>query len=114
MNPNDIRSCDESTKRTALVVSTLAGFLTPFMGSSMNVALPAIAAEFSMKAVSYGLGCRWLTCWPRPCPSSPFGRLGDIRGRKRIFILGLMVYMLSAVLAASSFSAAFLIALARP
>jgi hypothetical protein len=31
----------------ALVVATLANFLTPFMGSSVNIALPSIGAEFA-------------------------------------------------------------------
>jgi EmrB/QacA subfamily drug resistance transporter len=105
---NDIRSYDESMKRAALVVSTLAGFLTPFMGSSMNVALPAVAAEFSMKAVSMS----WVQMaymLAAAVSLVPFGRLGDIRGRKKVFILGLAVYTLSSVLAALSFSAASLI-----
>ena len=87
---NNIRSYDESTKRAALVVSTLAGFLTPFMGSSMNVALPAIATEFSMKAVSMS----WVPMaymLAAAVSLVPFGRLGDIRGRKKVFVIGLAV-----------------------
>jgi EmrB/QacA subfamily drug resistance transporter len=105
---NDIRSYDESTKRAALVVSTLAGFLTPFMGSSMNVALPAVAAEFSMKAVSMS----WVPMaymLAAAVSLVPFGRLGDIRGRKKVFILGLVAYTLASLLAALSFSGASLI-----
>ncbi|MCJ7644356.1 MAG: MFS transporter [Candidatus Aminicenantes bacterium] len=105
---NDILSYDESTKRAVLVVSTLAGFLTPFMGSSMNVALPAVAAEFSMKAVSMS----WVPMaymLAAAVSLVPFGRLGDIRGRKKIFILGLVVYTLASLLSALSFSAVSLI-----
>ena len=105
---NDIRSYDEGTKRAALIVSTLSGFLTPFMGSSMNVALPAVASEFSMKAVSLS----WVQMaymLAAAVSLVPFGRLGDIRGRKKVFILGLVVYTLASLLAALSFSAASLI-----
>jgi len=31
-----------------LLVTTLSSFLTPFMGSAINVALPAIAEELSL------------------------------------------------------------------
>jgi EmrB/QacA subfamily drug resistance transporter len=105
---NDIRSYDKGTQRAALVVSTLAGFLTPFMGSSMNVALPAVAAEFSMKAVSMS----WVPMaymLAAAVSLVPFGRLGDIRGRKKVLILGLVVYTLASLLAALSFSGASLI-----
>ena len=33
-------------KRSALVIATLGAFLTPFMGSAINVALPSIQTEF--------------------------------------------------------------------
>ena len=38
-------------KRTALIVASFASFLTPFMGSSVNVALPSIGFEFSADAI---------------------------------------------------------------
>jgi len=42
------------TQLYILLVTTLSSFLTPFMGSAVNVALPAIAKEFSMTALSLG------------------------------------------------------------
>ena len=42
---------DIVNKRGALLVATLASFLTPFMSSSVNIALPTIGNEFSMDAV---------------------------------------------------------------
>jgi len=38
-------------KKSALLIVTLVSFLTPFMGSSVNIALPSIGREFSMDAV---------------------------------------------------------------
>ncbi len=38
-------------QRTALLVTTTGSFLTPFMGSSVNIALPSIGREFAMDAV---------------------------------------------------------------
>jgi 6-phosphogluconolactonase len=40
------------TNESALVVATLASFLTPFMGSATNVALPAIGREMDLDAVA--------------------------------------------------------------
>ena len=39
------------SKKAVLLVVTLSSFLTPFMGSSINIALPSIAKEFAMDAV---------------------------------------------------------------
>ena len=102
------RTSDRATQRTALAVSTLAGFLTPFMGSAVNVALPAIAAEFSLKTVSLG----WVaTAYILAAAVFlvPLGRLADIRGRKKIFLLGVSLFTVASVLAAMAPSAAALI-----
>ena len=36
-------------KKSALIIATLNSFITPFMGSSINIALPAIKKEFHVK-----------------------------------------------------------------
>ena len=103
------KTCDRATQRTALAVSTLAGFLTPFMGSAVNVALPAIAAEFSLKTVSLG----WVaTAYILAAAVFlvPLGRMADIRGRKKFFLLGVSLFTVASVLAAMAPSAAALIA----
>jgi MFS family permease len=41
-----------TNERVALAVATLASFLTPFMGSATNVALPAIGPEMRLDAVA--------------------------------------------------------------
>ena len=40
------------SKRAALLVATLSSFLTPFAGSSVNIALPTIGQQLAMDAVS--------------------------------------------------------------
>jgi EmrB/QacA subfamily drug resistance transporter len=97
-----------ASKKVVLVVVTIASFLTPFMGSSINIALPPIGREFSMDAV--------LLAW---VPTSyllsatvfllPFGRIADIYGMKRIFTYGIFIYIISTLLAATSTSAIMLI-----
>lgn len=96
------------SKKEVLVVVMIASFLTPFMGSSINIALPSIGREFAINAV--------LLAW---IPTSyllsvtvfllPFGRIADIYGRKRIFTYGVVIYTISSLLAATSTSAIMLI-----
>jgi EmrB/QacA subfamily drug resistance transporter len=90
---------DAVVKRSALLIATLSAFLTPFMVSSVNIALPAIGKDFQMSAV--------LMSW---VPTSylvaaamflvPFGRLADIFGRKRIFNYGIWIFTISSLLLA--------------
>jgi EmrB/QacA subfamily drug resistance transporter len=101
---------DDVVKKSALLVATLASFLTPFMVSSINVALPAIGREFKMGAVlmswvptSYLLAAAMFLV--------PFGRIADIYGRKRIFSYGMWLFTISSCLLAFSTSAEVLITL---
>jgi EmrB/QacA subfamily drug resistance transporter len=89
----------QTEKRSALIVAMLSSFFAPFMASSINVALPSIADEFEMDAVlltwvatSYLLSAAVFMV--------PFGKLADIHGRKRIFILGMWVFGIASVLCA--------------
>ena len=100
---------DVRIRRAALLVSVLASFLTPFMGSSVNIALPAIGREFNLTAVSLGwIATAYLLAAAVFLVS--FGRLADIVGRKKIFSLGLVVYTAASLLSALSLSAPMLIA----
>jgi EmrB/QacA subfamily drug resistance transporter len=92
----------------ALAVASLASFLTPFMGASTNVALPAIARDLRVDAVQLG----WIASSFLLAAAVflvPFGRLADIHGRKRVFRWGILVYTLGSLLSALSTSAAALI-----
>jgi len=79
------------TKRITLFVVTLAAFLTPFDGSSVNIALPSIGKEFSMDAISLG----WVATAYLLASAMflvPLGRVADIYGRKRLFTLGILIF----------------------
>ncbi len=97
-----------SLRRTALTVSMLSAFLTPFMASSMNVAMPFIGQEFGLSAVTlswvltvYILAAAMLLV--------PFGRLADLVGRKRIYALGLSLDIAGAIIGALAPSESLLI-----
>lgn len=91
--------CSESAaKNYVLIVATLTSFLPPFMASSINIALPAIGAEFSMDAVLLG----WIATsylLSAAVFMVPFGKFSDIYGMKKIFILGLIIFTVSSLLA---------------
>jgi MFS family permease len=79
------------------------------MGSSVNIALPAIGKEFSMNSVLLS----WISTAYLLAVATflvPFGRIADIYGRKRIFTAGLLIFLISSLLTASSTSAQELIA----
>jgi EmrB/QacA subfamily drug resistance transporter len=90
-------------KNVTLLVVTLGAFLTPYMSSAVNVALPVIGTEFKMSAVSL----TWIATAYLLAASIfllPFGRLADIHGRKKIYAYGVVIYTLSALLLANSSS----------
>jgi EmrB/QacA subfamily drug resistance transporter len=97
-----------SSRRAALIAATLASFLTPFMDSATNVALPAISQEFGMDAVSLS----WIrTAYLLAAAMFlvPFGKLADIYGRKRIFTYGTAIFTCAALLIGLSTSGTMLI-----
>ena len=78
-------------RKPALLVTTLGSFLIPFMGSSVNIALPSIGKEFAMDAVLLS----WITTSYLMSAAIfliPFGRIADIHGRKKTFLYGFLVY----------------------
>jgi len=106
---NKTSADDSVNKRAALLVATLGSFLTPFMGSSINIALPTIGNELAMDAISLG----WVaTAYLLSAAMFlvPFGRLADIYGRKRIFTYGILTYTVAAIVSAMATSPTMLIA----
>jgi EmrB/QacA subfamily drug resistance transporter len=104
-----MKAYEEVEKRCVLLVTTLASFLMPFMGSSINVALPSIGKEFGMSAVSLG----WVATaflLTGAIFQVPFGRMADIRGRRKVFLLGVLLHAVASLVAGFSMSAAMLIA----
>ncbi len=95
-------------QRAALVIATLAAFITPFMGSAVNIALPAIGSEFAIDAVLLN-GYRRRSSWP-PQFLVPMGRLADMRGRKHVFMAGMAIYTAASLLSPFAGSATALIA----
>lgn len=93
-----------------LAISVITSFTTSFMGSAMNVALPAISQEFSSGAVLLG----WIATvyiLTNVAVLIPVGKLSDIYGRVKFFKSGVLLFSLSCFAAGYSFSAEMLLAL---
>ena len=99
---------DVVNKKVALLVVMLGSFLTPFMSSSINIALPSIGKEFSIDAVLLN----WVATAYLLAAAVflvPVGKIADIKGRKRVFSFGILIYTFSSFLCAISVSAIMLI-----
>jgi EmrB/QacA subfamily drug resistance transporter len=97
-------------RKAAFAACTAASFLTPLMGSSINLALPTISREFEMDALSLS----WVATSFLLAAAMflvPFGRLADIYGRKRIFVYGITLFTLFSFLCGFASSGSVLIAL---
>ncbi len=96
-------------RRSVLITITLASFLTPFTLSSVNVALPTIGNEFGADAIMLN----WIATAFLLSSAMflvPFGRLADIRGRRKVFVAGMAVFTAGSLLSGVSNSAEMLVA----
>jgi MFS family permease len=101
---------DKSFKRSVLVVTAFASFLTPFLSSAINLALPTIGKELHADAISMG----WVVSsfiLSSAIFLLPFGKLGDIVGRKKIFTLGIILFTISTLMIVFAWSIVSLILL---
>ncbi len=81
-------------ERRILSAVCVSSFITPFLASSINVAVPAMASEFSVEASQLS----WVVTaflLGSSCMLIPFGRMADILGRKQLFRIGLICVFLT-------------------
>jgi EmrB/QacA subfamily drug resistance transporter len=85
---------EKTIKRSVMIVTAFAAFLTPFLGSAVNLALPAIGKDLDVSAI--GLG--WVISsfiLSSAMFLLPFGRLADIIGRKKVFSGGILLFTIT-------------------
>ena len=93
-----------------LFVLCMAAFLVPFMGSSINLALPQIGENFSLKSIAI----TWISISyliTTAIFQIPLARLSDLIGRRRTFIMGVMIFSVTSCLCGFSVSGNMLITL---
>jgi multidrug resistance protein len=90
-------------KRNILVICLLASFLTPFVRSSLNLVLPSMGSDLSLSAAFLA----WIPTMYLLIAGIlyiPFGRLGDIYGRKKVILYGLIIFTVSSFFTTFSLS----------
>ncbi len=95
--------------RTAQTAIALTSFLVPFVGSALNLALPQIGHDLDMNAVTLSL---MVSAYLLPCAmfQMPAARLGDLYGRRKIYLLGIGAFSLFSLLSSLAWSPGSLIA----
>ena len=82
----------KTNERIVLIIICLGTFQTPFMGSALNLAMPAIAKSFALDAVAQS----WIVSvylLSSAIFAIPFAKSGDILGRKKIFAGGVFILL---------------------
>jgi EmrB/QacA subfamily drug resistance transporter len=101
-------TADKKQLYIILCATTLSSFITPFMGSSVNIALPVMAQDLSMTALTLS----WVASsfiLAAAITLVPLGRLADIHGRKKFFFYGAVIFTLASFLCIWSPTSTFLI-----
>jgi EmrB/QacA subfamily drug resistance transporter len=86
----------KSQIRITLAVVMISSFITPFMSSAINLAIPSIGIEFGGSQVLLN----WVISSYLISSAAfllPFGRLADQYGRKRIFLIGTVLLAVSSL-----------------
>jgi EmrB/QacA subfamily drug resistance transporter len=95
-------------KNFVLSLMMISSFVAPFLGASVNIALPSISADLGMNAVTMS----WVAMsflLSSAVFLVPLGKLADMYGRVRVFILGNIVVAVTSLLCALAVDSTMLI-----
>ncbi|MCQ4635513.1 MFS transporter [Anaerovorax odorimutans] len=84
----------EKDQKTTIFVVITTAFVTTFTGSALNLSIPDMGQHFNVSASFVG----WLvTAYMLTVAalSVPFGRIADLTCRKRILVIGILIFSLS-------------------
>ena len=98
----------KSNPKSVQLALCLAVFLVPYMGSSLNLALPRIVDDFSMPAFSLTFVVS-LYLVATAMFQMPAARLADLIGKRRVFLMGLGIFGLFCLLGGMAWSGTALI-----
>lgn len=90
-------------QRGVLAVTAITAFLTTFSSSSMELSIPHMEREFGVNAALIGwvLSAYILTT---AAMSVPFGKVADVKGRRKVLLLGMGGFAVSSVVCALAVS----------
>ena len=81
------------------MVAGLGSCIAPFLVASMVVAAPTIGEDLGAEVALLA----WLTAAFFLVAASlliPFGRIADVKGSKKVFTVGMVIYVLSGIICA--------------
>lgn len=84
----------KETKNSALIVTTTSSFLTPLALATVPVALPTIGKVFNIDVIVLS----WIATAYILSASVflvPFGKIADTYGRKKVFLIGTIIFTVS-------------------
>ncbi len=105
-----LRARSVPSSRSVLGIASLGFFLAFLDATIVNIAFPDIARSFPETSIG---GLSWILNGYNVVFAAfllPFGRLADVIGRKRVFLVGLAVFGLGSLLCATSWSVEVLVA----
>ncbi|MDR3600467.1 MAG: MFS transporter [Desulfosporosinus sp.] len=87
----DLPENDEKAVRMTLIIAILTSFAGTFAASAINLAIPAVSAEFRSGSELTG----WIITGfllGNVVFSVPFGRIADLTGRRRVLAAGMAIF----------------------
>ncbi|WP_084145909.1 MFS transporter [Anaerovorax odorimutans] len=102
-NNLEINNSPTNHQLATLFVVIITSFITTFTGSALNLSIPTIGTEFHASASFIG----WIITGymlASATLSVPFGRISDLTNRKRILVIGILIFALCSCAAAFAWS----------
>lgn len=101
-------TAEDYSSKSILFIATVTAFMTAFMGSAINVALPIIGKEFAVSAVllSWFATAYLLTI---AVFLLPVGKLSDMFGRVKFFKIGIVIFTIGTLISGFSNSTELLL-----
>lgn len=109
MSENGGKPKHSEIQKSTIFVAVITSFITSFIGSATNLSIPDMSADFQVGAAAIG----WIvTAYMLPVAALavPFGRIADIIGRKKIIVLGIIIFTIGSYASGASFSFQMMIA----
>lgn len=110
MTTDKANPAQEVNKTLLLAITMVANFFNPFTGAAVNIALPQISSQLQLDAVAMS----WVTMaylLASAVMLVPLGKVADRWGRKTVFLVGNIVFLLASFLCAAATSGGFLISM---
>lgn len=94
---------NRSIVKLTMVIVMTTSFITPFMGNAINLGIPQIGLEYGVDQ----FGLNWVVTSYLLASAAfllPFGRLADIVGRKKVFLIGMFLLAITSLGCGLAFS----------